>query len=119
MNLKSFFLMGFLIFISCNSDSRESDVAKSQEIKKYEFLDARSYTDWIYFSFSKGEIVKVNDYQNDANWDVAFHRGNVRLNGGKSGKGGVKVINTMYYPEIVDIFFQFFELSKIAIFFVL
>lgn len=96
MKLKSIFalLIGLLIFSSCSSDNREEDVATAGEIKKYEFLDARSYTDWVYFSFSKGEIVVVTDYKNDTNWDIAFHRGDVRLNGGKSGKGSGEGINT-------------------------
>lgn len=64
------------------------------EIKTVEFLDVKSYTDWVYFSFKKNEVVAVTDYANDMNWDIAFHRGDVRLNGGKSGKGKGAVVQT-------------------------
>lgn len=97
MKSKSFFalLLGLLIFSSCsNIDDREEDVATTGEIKTHQFLDARSYTNWIYFSFSKNEIVTIADPQNDNNWDIAFHRGDVKLNGGKSGKASGEGINT-------------------------
>lgn len=111
MKLKSIFtlLIGFLIFSSCSSNDREEDVATAGEIEKYEFLDARSYTDWVYFSFSKGEIVTVTDYQNDINWDIAFHRGDVRLNGGKSGKGSGEGINTNKTECVLLVLFFLFS----------
>lgn len=88
-------VLGLFIFSSCNSsDDREEDIATAGEIKTHHFLDARSYTNWIYFSFSKNEIVTVTDAQTDKNWDIAFHRGDVKLNGGKSGKGSGEAINT-------------------------
>lgn len=88
-------VMGLLIFTSCSdSKDRDDDVATAGEIKTHQFLDARSYANWVYFSFSRNEIVAVDDAQNDANWDIAFHRGDVKLNGGKSGKGSSEAINT-------------------------
>ncbi len=87
-------VIGLFVFSSCSSNDREEDIATVGEIKKYEFLDAKSYSKWVYFSFSKGAIVNVTDDQNDSNWDIAFHRGDVRLNGGLSGKGSGEAINT-------------------------
>lgn len=88
-------VLGLFIFSSCNSsDDSEEDIATAGEIKTYQVLDARSYTNWVYFSFSKNEIVTVTDVQADKNWDIAFHRGDVKLNGGKSGKGSGEAINT-------------------------
>ncbi|MEZ4890204.1 MAG: HmuY family protein [Crocinitomicaceae bacterium] len=77
-----------LSFTSCK---KEEEKQYENEVNiysnKYEFLDARSYTDWVYFSLTSNSIVQVTDYQNDLSWDIAFHRGDVRLNGGASGKG--------------------------------
>lgn len=87
-------LTGLFTLNSCSDDDTQEDASTAGEIKTYEFLDARSYTDWVYFSFSKGEIVTVTDYQNDTSWDIAFHRGDVRLNGGASGIGEAEAINT-------------------------
>lgn len=62
--------------------------------KDYKFLDATSYTDWVYFSFEKGAIVEISAPQTDLSWDIAFHRGDVRLNGGASGSGKGEAVNT-------------------------
>ncbi len=94
MKIYNYFL-GILItafgFISC-SDS-DKDELLSGNTQKYEFLNATSYTDWVYFSFEKNEIVEVTDFQNDLSWDIAFHRGDIRLNGGESGSGKGAAIN--------------------------
>lgn len=78
---------GLLVaFSSCGND--EPNVPPTPEaITKTVTIDASAYETWQYFSFSKGEVVQVADYQNDLTWDMALHRYDVRLNGGKSGKG--------------------------------
>lgn len=85
-------LLSILFLAACDKDDKEP--ALPGEVKDVKFEDVRSYTDWKYFSFSKGEFVTVADYQNDLTWDIAFHRGDVRLNGGASGKGKGEAINT-------------------------
>jgi len=84
---------GLMVLSSC-SDDENPYVQTTGEIKNYTFLDARAYSDWVYFSFEQGEIVEVADFQNDLNWDIAFHRGDIRLNGGKSGEGLGEAVNT-------------------------
>lgn len=49
--------------------------------------NAKAFDSWTYYSIEKGEEVEVADPNNSLDWDIAFHRDNVRLNGGKSGKG--------------------------------
>ena len=58
---------------------------------KIEYLDASAHDKWTYFSFVTGKVVEVSDPKNSMDWDVAFHRGDIRVNGseGFSGKGGV------------------------------
>lgn len=75
---------GAMVFTSCKKDKEEPKV--ELQVKEA-VVDARSFSEWVYFSFSKGEIVAVSDYKNDLNWDIAFHRWDVRTNGGESGKG--------------------------------
>ncbi|PIE87499.1 MAG: hypothetical protein CSA01_00395, partial [Bacteroidetes bacterium] len=50
-------------------------------------FDARAYDKWVYFSFDKGEEVEITDFQNSMEWDIAFHRFDVRVNCGTSGPG--------------------------------
>jgi len=54
-------------------------------------VDATSMTDWVYFSLeSKTEVSPAQPEQSDE-WDVAFQRSNVKVNGGISGAGSVSV----------------------------
>lgn len=75
-------------FSACEKDDDDSEViGKTIEIK------ANEYATWTYFSFKDGKIVKTDAVTNDAsyksstNWDIAFHRMDVKTNGGKSGNG--------------------------------
>lgn len=85
--------LGLFVMSSCSRDKADEQL-KSGEVKQYEFLDASAFDTWTYFSFEKGKIVEVSDFKNDSNWDIAFHRGDIRLNGGASGKGLAEAINT-------------------------
>jgi HmuY protein len=71
-------------------------------------IDTRSYTTWTYFSFEKGVlgVYKENefDYKNNTEWDLAFHRWDVRTNCGESGSGKGGAYQTQYGgPLNVDI----------------
>ncbi len=81
-----------LILASCSKEDDEA--ALPGNVKDIRFIDVKSYTNWVYFSFAKSEVVAVTDYANDLSWDIAFHRGDVRINGGASGRGKAEVINT-------------------------
>jgi hypothetical protein len=48
----------------------------------------------VYVSFEQKEIVEVSDFKNDLSWDIAFHRMDVRLNGGESGRGNGSGLET-------------------------
>ncbi|MFV0346062.1 MAG: HmuY family protein, partial [Bacteroidales bacterium] len=89
-------LAGILVFASCSKDEEEEQLPGG--VKKYEYLDATSYTKWVYFSFKTGDTVTVSDPTSDLSWDIAFHRGDIRLNGGESGKGSGAAVNT----ELID-----------------
>ncbi len=91
-NYGFYILISALFLVSCSDEHKKDDF--QPEVKDVQFLDVKSYTDWVYFSFVKGEVVSVTDFENDLSWDIAFHRGDVRLNGGASGKGKSEVVNT-------------------------
>ena len=92
---KSYLFLGLLLAVGVLFSSCEKDPepVKPAGVKTVEYVDATSYTSWTYFSFEKGEIVEVTDFANDLSWDIAFHRGDVRLNGGASGKGMGEALN--------------------------
>lgn len=82
-----------LLATSCDkkNNGNEPEPPVTGEVKKAEYIDASAYDKWVYFSFATGKEVKVSDPKNSKDWDVAFHRGDIRVNGaeGFSGKGGV------------------------------
>lgn len=81
-------IIALLSLFSC-SDSSENPVEVSNQAIKTQIIDARDYSKWVYFSFSKGEVVTIenNQFQENMDWDIAFHRNDIRLNGGHSGNG--------------------------------
>jgi hypothetical protein len=50
-------------------------------------VDARSQDLWMYFDFSRGTVVAVQDPKTDA-WDLAFQRHVIRTNGGDTNPAG-------------------------------
>lgn len=50
-------------------------------------INASSHSTWAYFSFAKGDTVKITEPGNSLDWDIAFERYMVKTNGGKSGIG--------------------------------
>lgn len=93
--MKNFsFLVLFSVLLLTACDKDDKDPALPGAVKDIKFEDVSSYTEWKYFSFSKEEFVTITDFKNDLSWDIAFHRGDVRLNGGASGEGKGEALNT-------------------------
>lgn len=93
-----------LSFTAC---SKDVDGDKFSD-KKSAVIDTRAYDKWTYFSFEKGVIGTYKesefDYKNNMEWDIAFHRWDVRTNGGESGKGQGGAFQTNYGGDLnVDI----------------
>ena len=67
-------------------------------------IDASSYTDWVYFSFSNGEIVNVENPENSNEWDLGLMRNHFRTNSGLSGSGfgGAYVDSTSTWTDSWD-----------------
>lgn len=80
-----------LMVISCNKDDdNDNDNDLNATTVK---IDASSYTDWVYFSFSTGGLVTENDPANSTSWDLGLMRHAFRTNSGTSGSGNGGVIN--------------------------
>lgn len=90
-------IIGATGFQSCNKDDNKEDPVPGQS--KTITIDCSDYTQWQYFSFSTGLVTSAPaDSVNDAiwkirsDWDIAFHRQDVRTNSGLSGQanGGIQ-----------------------------
>ena len=56
-------------------------------------INASSYEDWAYFSFSEGDSVSVANPESSYDWDLGFQRLKIRTNSGTSGPGDGGAIN--------------------------
>ncbi|MFQ5455165.1 MAG: HmuY family protein [Nitrospirota bacterium] len=58
-------------------------------------IEAKSLGDFKYFDFSRGSVVDIDLEAVDKSieWDIGFHRVDIRLNGGEKRKGNGGVIN--------------------------
>lgn len=84
---------------SCSKDDDPKPEPSSVEleVKTVQNQDVSDYGKWYYFSFTTGKVVgegSANPQDGDdaawkerTDWDIAFHRNNVRTNGGVSGNG--------------------------------
>ena len=50
-------------------------------------IDASDFSKWVYFSFKEDTIVSITDFENSTDWDLGFHRFDLRVNCGMSGSG--------------------------------
>jgi len=83
-------LMLTLGVFSCAESKNKSDVAQdeaallpietSEPGKKFE-VDASSRTDWVGFDFDTGAFIGVSELPANSNWDLAFKRTSIKMNG--------------------------------------
>lgn len=66
------------------------------------YVDATSYTDWVYISFSDRKVTTLDVSQPaPENWDIAVHRYDAKTNSGRvadSGATGFSVLSSMARP---------------------
>lgn len=87
-NSVKFLLVGILFssFTACSSDDNEEPLLIGN-VRDFKYVDAVAFDRWVYFSFEKGDTLSIANPATDLSWDLAFHRAQVRTNGGKSGAG--------------------------------
>lgn len=81
-------IAGFVALTACSKDENKEQTKTSTTV-----VDA-SGADWKYFSFAKGKEIAVEDPTTSLDWDIAFNRYYVKLNGGDSGKGQAEAVKT-------------------------
>lgn len=99
-------IAGALVMFSCSSsddDNVKKNVDGSAGIVEVQ-TNAKSYDKWTYYSIEQGKEVVVENPQESLAWDIAFHRGDVKLNGGASGNGKGEAIklNTEDLSAVVE-----------------
>ena len=55
-------------------------------------VDATNQENWTYFSFGQGKVVEIPNADVSKDWDLAFQRTQVKINGGVSGPGSGGVV---------------------------
>lgn len=95
-NSRLFIMLALATLVGFSSCKKDDDEPKP-ELKANEVsITATDYGKWIYFSFDKKEIIgesAVKELKEGLDWDIAFNRYNIRLNGGKSGKGKAEAVS--------------------------
>ncbi|MCA9689479.1 MAG: HmuY family protein [Myxococcales bacterium] len=72
------------------SSETASDTEAPDELERVT-IDARDETRWVHFDLEAGAEVTPATPEDSPEWDLAFSRFNVAVNGGTSGSGGVVV----------------------------
>lgn len=79
--------------VACKKDDPKPVVIQQELEVKTQVFDARAYDKWVYFSFVQDKIVEIENFSTSLDWDIAFHRFDVRTNSGASGPGQGGSIN--------------------------
>ena len=72
---------------------------------KLKVINASSEKNWVYFDFSRGEVVDIHD-KTSLEWDLAFRRSKVISNGGatnKFGKAGLIDLGSLSFEQVVEV----------------
>jgi hypothetical protein len=122
MNIKKTFqsialsVLGMSCLSSC--DNKDDLFQKTEPKEGLAILNCTDYTRWNFFSFAKGDIIGTCDAGNEAeneawrnrsDWDLAFHRQDVKTNSGASGNGKGGILEYNFDGQAFD-----FDAVKIA-----
>ena len=72
---------------------------------KLTVVNASSEDNWVYFDFSRGEVVNIHD-KSSIEWDLAFRRSKVISNGGatnKFGKAGLINLGSLDFDQVTEV----------------
>ena len=86
------------LFTACEEE--DNPISANEDIIT---VDASDYSKWVYFSFKEDTVVSITDFENSSDWDLGFHRSDLRVNCGMSGpgQGGSYVTNETNFDDVV------------------
>ncbi|PID68176.1 MAG: hypothetical protein CR968_02835 [Flavobacteriia bacterium] len=99
--------------VSCKKDDPEDEKPEVMS-KTIDDKDVTDYGKWYYFSFAEDKFIGEGSsdpatgddaaWKERTDWDIAFHRNNVRTNGGASGNGngGIMLLETEDFDSVKD-----------------
>jgi hypothetical protein len=78
-----------VVFTACDKNDENNDppVDNPDLVSGTITIDATAYGEWVYFSFEEEGVVEVDDFLTSMDWDMGFHRFDIRTNCGTSGPG--------------------------------
>lgn len=91
-------LTGIALFSSCDKDHLFDPKDTEDGVVQ---IISRDYTRWVFFSFEKGDtigscdaqdVTENADWKKRTDWDIAFHRQDIKTNSGVSGDGDGGII---------------------------
>ena len=90
------------MFISCGDSSVTEPLPSG--VGKELMIDASSRTDWVYFSFSKGDTVTIAEANSSLEWDIGLRRYHFKTNSGTSGssQGGVVNMGKVDFTSVTE-----------------
>ena len=99
LSLTLLLLSSTLLLTACVESSLEAEPVTDESSSDNAFfdddgaavqiLDASNNDSWVYFDLDSYSVVFPQNPTSDTQWDVAFQRFKIKLNGGVSGIGGV------------------------------
>ena len=72
---------------------------------KLKVINASSEDNWVYFDFSRGDVVDIHD-KTSLEWDLAFRRSKVISNGGatnKFGRAGLIDLGSLNFEQVTEV----------------
>ena len=82
-----------LLFMFNSCDDSSVTEPPPSGVGKELMIDASSKTDWVYFSFSKGDTVTIAESNGSLEWDLGLRRYHFKTNSGTSGSGQGGAVN--------------------------
>ncbi len=124
-NLKFWQVALFLFATTLLGTSCEKDEPKKKRPEIFQH-NIKDHSKWYYYSFKTKQFVGTGDtdpakgddakWAERTDWDIAFHRYDVRTNGGTSGKGqgGILELKTTKYFSVKEVGNQPFTKDEIV-----
>jgi hypothetical protein len=101
MNKTKFLMTAGVALMCVAACNRSSDELPAPTTGTTVEINASAWGKWVYFSFATGDTVGTDNTSLNADatwkerldWDIAFHRNDIRTNGGVSGNGAAGVFD--------------------------